>query len=84
MAVYDEENEIWIKVPITSIDYKNNSVTVESNHFSVWGLGLGESMPQNGVVAALLISRTRRYSQALPATRFPFRCHRAELVCLLR
>lgn len=48
VATYDEENKIWVKVPILEQDIERNSVTVEAAHFSTWGAGLGSSLPQNG------------------------------------
>lgn len=53
VATYDEEHEVWIKVPIREIDYNENSVSVETTHFSVWGTGLGDSLPQNGTSVLL-------------------------------
>lgn len=48
VATYDEELDIWVKVPILVTDYETNTVTVETQHFSIWGAGLGYSLPQNG------------------------------------
>jgi RHS repeat-associated protein len=48
VATYDEANEVWIKVPILAMDRTTNKVTVQANHFSTWGAGLGTSLPQNG------------------------------------
>ncbi|MBI5953670.1 MAG: hypothetical protein HY865_18605 [Chloroflexi bacterium] len=48
VATYDEEHDIWVKVPIVETDPATNSVTVEAAHFSTWGAGLGNSLPQNG------------------------------------
>ncbi|MFT3893673.1 MAG: DNRLRE domain-containing protein [Anaerolineales bacterium] len=48
VATYDEEHEVWVKVPILEQNLQNNSVIVEAAHFSTWGAGLGSSLPQNG------------------------------------
>jgi RHS repeat-associated protein/uncharacterized repeat protein (TIGR01451 family) len=48
VAIYDPDNEIWVKQPILEIDYEADTVTVEAKHFSTWGGGLGDSLPQNG------------------------------------
>lgn len=48
VATYDETHDIWVKVPIVSENVQANSVTVEAAHFSSWGAGLGNSLPQNG------------------------------------
>jgi RHS repeat-associated protein len=48
VATYDEEHKVWVKVPILETDPVDNSVTVEATHFSTWGAGLGNSLPQNG------------------------------------
>ena len=53
VAVYDDTNSVWVKVPILSEDHNTNTVTVEAKHFSTWGAGLGTSMPQNGAGALL-------------------------------
>ena len=69
VATYDEKNAIWVKVPIQAVDYADNTVTVETTHFSTWGAGLGNSLPQNGTGALLfdqpytaLFTGTARYS----------------------
>jgi RHS repeat-associated protein len=48
VATYDEESNVWVKVPIVETDPASNSVTVEAAHFSTWGAGLGNSLPKNG------------------------------------
>jgi uncharacterized repeat protein (TIGR01451 family) len=48
VASYDQKNDIWVKVPLYDLDPVANTVTVQTNHFSTWGVGLGESLPQNG------------------------------------
>ncbi len=48
VATYNPELDIWIKVPILEINYETNSVFIKAMHFSTWGAGLGESLPQNG------------------------------------
>ncbi|MCE9646910.1 MAG: DUF11 domain-containing protein [Chloroflexi bacterium] len=48
VATYDEENNIWVKVPIVDQNIATNSVTVPAAHFSTWGAGLGNSLPKNG------------------------------------
>jgi RHS repeat-associated protein/uncharacterized repeat protein (TIGR01451 family) len=53
VAAYDLVNEIWVKAPIVEIDKETNSVVVETSHFSTWGGGLGNGLPQNGAGALL-------------------------------
>jgi RHS repeat-associated protein/uncharacterized repeat protein (TIGR01451 family) len=53
VAVFDDDAQVWVKVPILDTDYGTNTVTVEAKHFSVWGIGLGSSLPQNGAGALL-------------------------------
>ncbi|NTW44672.1 MAG: hypothetical protein HGB14_09635, partial [Anaerolineaceae bacterium] len=53
VATYDEAAKVWVKIPIQSTDYEANSVSVEAFHFSTWGAGLGDSLPQNGTGAFL-------------------------------
>ncbi len=48
VATYDEKNKIWVKIPIVDQNEETNSITVEASHFSTWGVGLGNSLPQNG------------------------------------
>ncbi|MCW5877729.1 MAG: hypothetical protein KIS80_02535, partial [Anaerolineales bacterium] len=48
VALYDEALAIWVKQPIVALDPEANTVTVEAAHFSTWGGGLGDSLPQNG------------------------------------
>jgi RHS repeat-associated protein/uncharacterized repeat protein (TIGR01451 family) len=48
VATYDEDNQVWVKVPILAKDPENDTVSVEAAHFSTWGVGLGSSLPQNG------------------------------------
>src|SRR5690606_2625677 len=48
VATFDEENNIWVKVPIIEENIDTNSVVVAAAHFSTWGVGLGDSLPQNG------------------------------------
>jgi YD repeat-containing protein len=48
VATYDEQSKVWVKVPIVATDPASNSVIVEAAHFSTWGAGLGNSLPQNG------------------------------------
>ena len=48
VVTYDEEAEVWVKVPIQRVDYELNTVEVSAVHFSTWGLGLGDTLPQNG------------------------------------
>ncbi|MCW5874154.1 MAG: hypothetical protein KIS88_05860 [Anaerolineales bacterium] len=53
VATYDPEYEVWVKAPIVAVDAHSNTVTVETHHFSTWGGGLGDSLPQNGAGALL-------------------------------
>ncbi|HSS98928.1 MAG TPA: SpvB/TcaC N-terminal domain-containing protein, partial [Terriglobales bacterium] len=53
IATYDEEYDVWVKAPIVETNYIDNTVTVETEHFSTWGAGLGSSLPQNGAGALL-------------------------------
>jgi RHS repeat-associated protein len=76
VATYDEENKIWVKVPIVETDEATNSVTVEAAHFSTWGAGLGNSLPQNGANVLLfdqpytsLFTGASRYSIPIWAPR---------------
>ena len=69
IATYDEELKTWIQVPILKKDKEKNSVTVEAAHFSTWGAGLGDSLPQNGAQTLLfdqpytsLFTGSSRYS----------------------
>jgi uncharacterized repeat protein (TIGR01451 family) len=48
VVTYDEQAKVWVKVPVASIDYAGNRVEVEAAHFSTWGAGIGDSLPQNG------------------------------------
>ncbi|MBI9049227.1 MAG: hypothetical protein JEZ00_07400 [Anaerolineaceae bacterium] len=48
IATFDETAKVWVKVPLASIDYENNTVSSYASHFSVWGAGLGSALPQNG------------------------------------
>ncbi|HUH96282.1 MAG TPA: SpvB/TcaC N-terminal domain-containing protein, partial [Anaerolineales bacterium] len=48
VATYDETDQVWVKVPILSMNADANKVTVQADHFSTWGAGLGNSLPQNG------------------------------------
>jgi RHS repeat-associated protein len=48
VATYNETYEVWVKVPIIEENAAENTVTVETEHFSTWGVGLGSSLPQNG------------------------------------
>jgi RHS repeat-associated protein/uncharacterized repeat protein (TIGR01451 family) len=48
VATYDAEHDVWVKVPILAVDLESNRVTVKAKHFSTWGAGLGDSLPQNG------------------------------------
>ena len=69
VATYNPELDIWIKVPILEINYETNSVFVKAMHFSTWGAGLGENLPQNGAQVLLfdqpytnLFTGSSRYS----------------------
>ncbi len=69
VATYNPKLDIWIKVPILKINYETNSVFVKATHFSTWGAGLGESLPQNGAQVLLfdqpytnLFTGSARYS----------------------
>jgi YD repeat-containing protein len=53
IATYYEDYNIWVKVPIQETDYAKNAVTVQATHFSTWGAGLGNKLPQNGTGALL-------------------------------
>ena len=53
VATYDETNQVWVKVPIIELDKTNQRVAVRTPHFSTWGVGLGESLPQNGASVLL-------------------------------
>ncbi|MBL1193221.1 MAG: hypothetical protein D8M60_02595 [Chloroflexi bacterium] len=48
VTTYIPELDVWVKMPPTLVDYDNNTVTVETDHFSTWGAGIGDSLPQNG------------------------------------
>jgi RHS repeat-associated protein len=48
VATYDENAKVWVKVPVESVNVENNTLSVQASHFSVWGAGLGSSLPQNG------------------------------------
>ncbi len=48
VVTYNQELENWVKVPILAIEHEKNKVFVEVKHFSIWGTGLGDSLPQNG------------------------------------
>ena len=48
VATYDEANQVWVKVPILTMDAGADKVTVQADHFSTWGAGLGPSLPQDG------------------------------------
>ncbi len=56
VATYDETYKVWIKVPILATDPQSNKVTVQADHFSTWGAGLGSSLPQNGANVLLFDS----------------------------
>ena len=69
VATYDEENEVWVQVPIVDKNAETNTVTVMTNHFSGWGAGLGDALPQNGAQVLLfdqpytsLFTGSARYS----------------------
>ncbi|MEW6028110.1 MAG: DNRLRE domain-containing protein [Chloroflexota bacterium] len=69
VATYDEESQIWVKVPILATNVEANTVTVAAAHFSTWGAGLGDSLPQNGANVLLfdqpytsLFTGSSRYS----------------------
>lgn len=53
VVTYDEENQVWVKVPIVDKDPETDTVTVRTNHFSTWGAGLGDALPQNGAQVLL-------------------------------
>lgn len=48
IVTLDEASGTWVRVPLTAIDRKGNTVTAKIQHFSTWGAGLGPSFPQNG------------------------------------
>ena len=48
VVTYYQERDIWVKVPILDVEHDSNKVLVKTNHFSTWGAGLGDSLPQNG------------------------------------
>jgi RHS repeat-associated protein len=48
IATFDEEAKVWVKVPLEKVDYEGNTISAYASHFSVWGAGLGSSLPQNG------------------------------------
>ena len=56
VATYDETNQVWVKVPILAMDVNANKVTVQADHFSTWGTGLGNSLPQDGANVLLFDS----------------------------
>ncbi len=56
VATYDDTNQVWVKVPILAMDASANKVTVQANHFSTWGAGLGNSLPQDGANVLLFDS----------------------------
>ncbi|MFN8414081.1 MAG: LamG-like jellyroll fold domain-containing protein, partial [Anaerolineales bacterium] len=69
VATYDETSKVWVKVPIVNQNADTNSVTVPAAHFSTWGAGLGNSLPQNGANVLLfdqpytsLFTGSARYS----------------------
>ena len=38
VGVFDEEIEIWEEVVAVDIDTENNTITVATDHFSLWGV----------------------------------------------
>ena len=69
VTTYIPELDVWVKMPPTLVDYENNTVTVETDHFSTWGAGIGDSLPQNGANVLLfdqpytsLFTGSARYS----------------------
>ncbi|MGH9784604.1 MAG: SpvB/TcaC N-terminal domain-containing protein, partial [Terriglobia bacterium] len=69
VATYDESSQVWVKVPILEENLETNSVIVQAAHFSTWGAGLGNSLPQNGANVLLfdqpytsLFTGSSRYS----------------------
>ncbi|KAA3644794.1 MAG: hypothetical protein DWQ07_15420 [Chloroflexi bacterium] len=69
VTTYIPELDVWVKMPPTLVNYENNTVTVETDHFSTWGAGIGDSLPQNGANVLLfdqpytsLFTGSARYS----------------------
>jgi RHS repeat-associated protein/uncharacterized repeat protein (TIGR01451 family) len=43
LVTLDETTNTWIQVPLKSIDRNADTITADTNHFSVWGAGIGPS-----------------------------------------
>jgi uncharacterized repeat protein (TIGR01451 family) len=48
LVTLDGASGTWVRVPLEKIDREANLITAKLPHFSVWGIGLGTSVPQNG------------------------------------
>ena len=48
IATLDETSGNWTQISLKEIDLEKNTITAEITHFSVWGVGIGSSSPQNG------------------------------------
>ncbi len=48
LVTLDEASGTWVRVPLKKIEREANLITAELSHFSVWGVGIGTSVPQNG------------------------------------
>lgn len=48
LVTLDEASDTWVRVPLKTIDQDANKITAELTHFSVWGVGIGSTTPQNG------------------------------------
>jgi RHS repeat-associated protein len=48
VATYDDASKVWVKIPYIKTEDDSNAVIVQTSHFSTWGAGIGNSLPQNG------------------------------------
>jgi RHS repeat-associated protein/uncharacterized repeat protein (TIGR01451 family) len=48
LVTLDENSNSWVRVPLSSIDRKNNTIAAEVTHFSTWGAGIGPAFPAPG------------------------------------
>lgn len=50
VVTLDDNSNTWVRVPLTSIDRDNNTISAEITHFSTWGAGIGPTFPQKANV----------------------------------
>jgi uncharacterized repeat protein (TIGR01451 family) len=69
LVTLDEDSDIWVRIPLKSIDREANTISAELTHFSTWGVGFGPTFPQNGASVLLfnqpypsLFNGTAQYS----------------------